>query len=51
MKKDGRRQMFSYVLRKCNIKALVLAEDLNLPSPVPLPRVETKPADQNEKTE
>ncbi|MBD3259254.1 hypothetical protein GF371_01325 [Candidatus Woesearchaeota archaeon] len=35
-------QLFSYVLRRCNIKAIMLAEDLNLPSPVPLPRVETK---------
>ena len=49
---DMVEQMFGYVLRRCNIKALVLAEDLNLPSPVPLPRVETRPpADQEEKTE
>ncbi|MBW3018075.1 hypothetical protein KY325_02880, partial [Candidatus Woesearchaeota archaeon] len=43
-------QLFSYVLRRCNIKAIMLAEDLNLPSPVPLPRVETRPkTDADEK--
>ena len=29
---------FNFILRKCNLKAMILAEDLNLPSPYPLPK-------------
>ena len=32
----------NYILEKCNIQGLLLAKDLNLPSPVPLPRVNVK---------
>jgi hypothetical protein len=32
-------QVFSTVLRKCNIQAIVLSEDIGLPSPVRLPEV------------
>ncbi len=32
-------QYFSFILRKCNLKAMNLAEDLNLPSPYPMPKV------------
>ncbi|NQV09495.1 hypothetical protein HQ529_06620 [Candidatus Woesearchaeota archaeon] len=30
------------VLNKCNIEALILSRDINIPSPVPLPKVEVK---------
>ncbi|MBW3011900.1 hypothetical protein KY311_01830 [Candidatus Woesearchaeota archaeon] len=33
------QQVFSTILRKCNIKALNMAEDLGLPSPIKLPDV------------
>ncbi|MBW3011358.1 hypothetical protein KY335_05470 [Candidatus Woesearchaeota archaeon] len=33
------KSMFSFVMKKCSLKAMNLAEDLNLPSPVPMPRV------------
>ena len=36
---DFLKQTFTFTLRKCSVKALMLAEDLNLPSPVPLPQV------------
>ena len=34
------KQTFTFMLRRCTIKALLLAEDLNLPSPLPLPQVQ-----------
>jgi len=42
------RQTLSFMLRRCNIKALVLAEDLNLPSPVPLPKLDPGKASNDE---
>jgi len=33
------QQLFTTILRKCNIKALVLSEDIGLPSPIRLPEV------------
>ena len=33
------QQVLNTALNKCNIKALILSEDLNLPPPIPLPRV------------
>lgn|SRR3989344_2371818 len=36
---DFMKQIFTFTLRKCSVKALLLSEDLNLPSPVPLPQV------------
>lgn len=42
------RQALSFMLRRCNIKALVLAEDLNLPSPVPLPKLGPAKASNDE---
>lgn len=32
-------QVMNHILDRCNIQALLLAKDLNLPSPVPLPKV------------
>ena len=36
---DVMQQVLNTALSKCNVKALILAEDINLPSPIPLPRV------------
>lgn len=33
-------QVMNHVLDRCNIQALLLSKDLNLPSPVPLPKVQ-----------
>lgn len=32
-------EMINYVLGKCNIEAIILSRDLNIPSPIPLPKV------------
>ena len=32
--------VMNHILDRCNIQALLLAKDLNLPSPVPLPKVQ-----------
>lgn len=34
--------LFNLVLRRCNVKALVLAEDLRLPSPIQMGKVKVK---------
>jgi len=31
--------VLNYVLSKCNIEALILSKDMNLPPPIPLPKV------------
>jgi len=36
-------RLMNHILDRCNIQALLLAKDLNLPSPVPLPRVNVSP--------
>ena len=33
-------QVLNTILSKCNVQALVLSRDVNLPSPIPLPKVE-----------
>ena len=38
--KEIAQQLMNYILDRCNIQALLLAKDLNLPSPVPLPKVQ-----------
>lgn len=35
----------NHVLERCNVQAIMLARDLNLPSPVPLPKVSVKGVD------
>jgi hypothetical protein len=37
-------QVLNTALAKCNVKALILADDLNLPPPVPLPKITPKKA-------
>lgn len=36
------KQVISAVLNKCNIQALVMSKDVNLPPPVPLPKVNVR---------
>ena len=36
------QQVLSAALNKCNIQALILSQQINLPAPIPLPKVETK---------
>ena len=49
---DVMQQVLNTALSKCNVKALILAEDINLPSPIPLPRVSIeKKADKQDKSQ
>jgi len=38
----------NHVLERCNIEGVILARDMNLPSPIPLPKVNAKNAKQPE---
>ena len=38
--------LLNTVLSKCNIKALILSEDINMPPPIPMPNVQTQQAQQ-----
>ena len=40
--------MLNTILSKCNIQALILSQEVNLPSPIPLPKVQVN-ADQKDK--
>ena len=37
--KEIMTNVLNHVLNKCNIQALILSKDLNLPPPIPLPKV------------
>jgi hypothetical protein len=37
---DYMRKTLNFMLKRCNVKAINLSEDLNLPSPVPLPKID-----------
>lgn len=39
IEKDMMTQILNNVLAKCNIQALILSKDMNLPPPIPLPKV------------
>ena len=46
--KDISANILNNVLTRCNVQALILSRDLNLPSPIPLPKVQLdqeKPAE------
>jgi len=43
-----RLPIFNFILTKCNIKALTLEEDLNLPSHIPMPRLTNQPQGNNQ---
>lgn len=36
------QSVISTALNKCNVQALILSQQVNLPSPIPLPKVEAK---------
>jgi len=42
VEKDLMTSILNNVLNKCNIQALILSKDMNLPSPIPMPRVGVK---------
>ncbi len=42
IEKEIMNNVLNNVLSKCNIEALILSRDMNLPSPVPLPKVEDR---------
>lgn len=42
IKQEIAAPVFNFILSKCNIKALRLEEDLELPFHVPIPRIKTK---------
>jgi len=44
-----RTQLYNFILNKCNLKALQLEQDLNLPLHLPLPRVSDEPKNLSEK--
>ena len=39
---DIMRSLMNTILNKCNIEALILSRDINLPAPVPLPKVKVE---------
>lgn len=40
--KDEARDVLNHILSKCNIAAILLSRELNLPSPIELPRISAK---------
>ena len=43
-------QVLNNILNKCNVQALILSQDINLPPPIPLPKVQiSKPAPPSKK--
>src|SRR3989338_2068198 len=46
------QQVLNTALNKCNVKELILSEDINLPPPIPLPRVNIeKKGDKTDKSD
>ena len=39
---DSMKRILNTILAKANVQALILTRDVNLPSPIPLPKVNTK---------
>lgn len=37
--KEAMTEVLNSILNRCNIQAMILARDVNLPSPIPLPKV------------
>jgi hypothetical protein len=44
MNRDIMTSVLNTILNKCNIEALILCKDMNLPSPIPLPKFREAPA-------
>ncbi len=40
--KEIRKGVLNHVLNKCNIEALLMSKEINLPSPIPLPKIQEK---------
>tara|TARA_B100000315_G_C14506891_1_gene555030 strand:- start:352 stop:786 length:435 start_codon:yes stop_codon:yes gene_type:complete len=40
--------ILNHVLTKCNIQALILSKDLNLPPPIPMPRIKAQEGKEKE---
>jgi len=38
--KDVMQEVLTSILNRCNVQALIIARDMNLPSPIPLPKVQ-----------
>jgi hypothetical protein len=38
--KDVMREVINFALSKCNVQAIIMARDINVPSPIRMPRVE-----------
>ncbi len=46
--KELMQGMLNTILTKCNVQALILSQEVNLPPPIPLPKVQIQqPADKN----
>ncbi|MBS3136354.1 hypothetical protein J4401_05325 [Candidatus Woesearchaeota archaeon] len=41
LEKDLMTFLLDTVLSKCNVQALILSQEVNLPSPIPLPKIKT----------
>jgi|SRR3989338_11113244 len=39
--------LLNTILTKCNVQALILSQEVNLPSPIPLPKVQMATAEKN----
>lgn len=39
--------LLNTILTKCNIQALILSQEVNLPAPIPLPKVQIQAPDKN----
>jgi len=46
---DTMTQVLGAALSKCSIQSIILSQDLNLPSPVPLPKIDVKPEESKDK--
>ena len=42
--KDVMTHILNNILNKCNVQALILSQQMNLPAPIPLPKVNVGPA-------
>jgi len=45
IEEDTKIPLFNFILTKCNLRALQLEEELNLPTHVPLPRIQPEKSD------
>ena len=45
--KDLMAGLLNTILTKCNVQALILSQEVNLPPPIPLPKVQIQAPDKN----